>query len=248
MAPVGVFGGHIVQIKGTYNECAQLAVAIAKRLGFYLAGDYAFRLEGQKTAAFEIIDQMSYQVPDVVIVPIGCGTNIAAYAKGFHEYLKLGLSEKVPQLIGVQAEGAAAVVNSFLKKLSYIEPLESVHTLATAIAVPNPLDGIKALDAIYSSGGEAIAVSDEEMLQAQYQLATEESLFVESAASATLAALRKLSLKMKNKKIICILTGDGLKDPNVVLKASLKPPIIEPKEEEFLSLYRQGFFAKGSRL
>lgn len=243
LAQVIAFGGRIVQIKGTYNDCAFLAEKIAEKMGFYLAGDYAFRVEGQKTAAFEIIDQMFFHEPDVVIVPIGCGTNITAYAKGFQEYRALGLIEKMPKLFGVQATGACAVVNSFLKNRADIQPLSSAQTIATAIAVPNPIDGIKALDAIYSTDGDAIAVTDQEMLQAQYQLATEEGLFVESASSATLAALlKKYDGKLENKKIVCVLTGDGLKDPSIILKTAIKPPTIYPEEKEFLSLYQNGFF------
>ena len=101
LAQVIAFGGRIVQIKGHYNDAARLAQSLAEKMGFYLAGDYAYRVEGQKTAAFEIIDQLFFQPPDVVVVPIGCGTNITAYKKGFSEYQQLGLIDRIPQLIGV---------------------------------------------------------------------------------------------------------------------------------------------------
>ncbi|MFI4955044.1 MAG: threonine synthase, partial [Gammaproteobacteria bacterium] len=241
MAQVIAYGGRIVQIKGTYNDAATLAHNIAAKMGFYLAGDYAYRVEGQKTAAFEIIDQMFFQVPDLVVIPIGCGTNITAYAKGFAEYQQLGLIDRLPQLVGVEAEGAAAVVNSFVKNSHTIEPLASADTLASAIAVPNPIDGIKALDAIYSTHGFAAAVSDQDMLQAQHLLSTEEGLFVESASAATFAALAQAVRAGKipaGKKVVCILTGDGLKDAHVVLKAAIKPATIYPSEKEFELLYK----------
>lgn len=245
LAQVIAFGGHIVQVKGSYNEAARLAESIARKMGFYLAGDYAFRVEGQKTAAFEIVDQLFFQEPEVVIVPIGCGTNIAAYAKGFREYRELGLTEHVPQLIGVQAQGAATVVQSYRQGKTTITPLECVDTIASAIAVPNPIDGVKALDAIYSTKGKAISVTDQEILQAQYLLSTEEALFVESASAAAFAALLKITAENNeflNKKVICVLTGDGLKDANVVLKAAIKPPTIYPDEREFWFLYQKHFF------
>lgn len=240
LAQVIAFGGHIVQIKGHYNDAARLAKIIAEQMGFYLAGDYAYRVEGQKTAAFEVIDQLFFQAPDLVVVPIGCGTNITAYAKGFEEYYQLGLIDKVPRLMGVQATGADAVIRSYQQNSNTITPQTSADTIASAIAVPDPIDGIKALQAIYSTQGYALSVSDQEILQAQYLLSTEEGLFVESASAATLAALMKTkdADKFANQKIICVLTGDGLKDANLILKAAIKLPTIYPDEKEFSLLYK----------
>ncbi|CAN5370504.1 threonine synthase [soil metagenome] len=238
LAQVMAYGGHIVQIKGSYNDAAKLAYTIANQMGFYLGGDYAYRVEGQKTAAFEIIDQLYFQVPDTVIVPMGCGTNITAYAKGFAEYQQLGLINTLPRLVGVQAEGANAIVNSFQQKLKTITPLANVNTCATAIAVPDPIDGTKALNAIYSTNGDAIAVSDEAILNARYLLATEEGLFVESSAAATVAALMQAAHEGKytNKKVVCVLTGDGLKDTHMLLETSALLPTISADVTEFLQL------------
>lgn len=246
LSQVLAFGGHIVQVKGTYNDAADLAYKIASEMGFYLAGDYAYRLEGAKTAAFEIIDQMLFQVPDYLVVPIGCGTNIGGYYKGFMDYYKLGLIDRLPRIIGVQAEGARAVVNSFEQKKNEIEILPTINTLASAIAVANPIDGLKALEAINSTNGYAVAVTDNEILAAQHLLAKEEGVFAESSAAATIAGLQKLIAQGKieaHKKVMCILTGDGLKDPQVVLKAAIKPPTIYPNTIEFNNLYQNGFFA-----
>jgi threonine synthase len=246
LAQVISYGGKIVQVKGSYNDAANLAYRIAKKMNFYLAGDYAFRVEGQKTGAFELIDQMLYQVPDQVVIPIGCGTNITAYAKGFKEYKALGLINKTPELVGVQAEGANSVVLSYEKNMADITKSDKCNTIATAIAVPNPIDASKALSAIYTTQGSAGEVTDREMLEAQYLLSTEEGLFVESASAATLALLIKQSKNsdsLQGKKIVCVLTGDGLKDPNVVLKSAIKPPTINPTDDEFCKLYDSNFFA-----
>lgn len=245
LSQVLAFGGHIVQVKGTYNDAADLAYKIAAEMGFYLAGDYAYRLEGAKTAAFEIIDQMLFQVPDYLVVPIGCGTNIGGYYKGFMDYYRLGLIDRLPRIIGVQAEGARAVINSFEEKRNDITPLASINTLASAIAVANPIDGLKALEAINSTNGYAVSVTDNEILAAQHRLAKEEGIFAESSAAATIAGVEKLVAQGKidaHKKVMCILTGDGLKDPQVVLKAAIKPPTIYPQISDFTNLYSNGFF------
>jgi threonine synthase len=241
VAQVIAFGAKVVRVKGDYNDAATLAENIAKEMGFYLAGDYAFRIEGQKTAAFEISDQMLFQPPDILFVPIGCGTNIAAYAKGFDEYQKLGLIDQKPRLYGVQAEGAAAVVNSYVHDRTDIIPLAQVDTIASAISVPNPIDGIKALHAIRSTNGGATSVTDQEILEAQQLLSRKEGLFVESASASTVAALLKNDLVkegIKSKKVVCVLTGDGLKDAAVVLKAAMEPHTIYPETQEFIKLLK----------
>ena len=246
LAQVMSFGGKIVQVKGSYNDAADLAYRVAKEKGFYLAGDYAFRVEGQKTAAFELIDQMLYQPPDAVVVPIGCGTNLTAYGKGFDEYHELGLMHSKPRLIGVQAEGANAVSKSFQHGKHDIEWTDRCDTVASAIAVPNPIDASKALAAIYQSNGFAGEVSDREIMEAQYLLSTEESLFVETASAATLALLMKQvsqRSELQGSKVVCVLTGEGLKDPGVVLKSAIKPPTINPDAAEFSRLYNSNFFS-----
>jgi threonine synthase len=244
LAQVIAFGGRIVQVKGTYNDAASLAVQAAKELKFYLAGDYAFRVEGAKTAAFEIIDQMYFQPPDVVVVPMGCGTNIASYAKGFAEFKELGFIDNYPKLIGVQAAGAAAIINAFDKGSSEIEALDSVQTIASAIAVPDPLDGAKALNAIRDTEGSALAVTDQDMLEAQYMMSREEGLFVEASGGAVLSALLQYAQEndIRGQKVVLVLCGDGLKDPSTVLKVAIKPPIIDAEISEFISLYESKFF------
>jgi threonine synthase len=244
MAQVISYGGKIIQVKGTYNDAALLAYKIAKKKGFYLAGDYAFRVEGQKTAAFEIIDQLLFQTPDEVVIPVGCGTNIAAYYKGFQEYCSLGLIDEMPRLTGVQATGANPLVKAF-KSNSLIKEKEKIETIASAIAVPNPIDGVKALDAIKRTNGTAEDVSDHKMLRAQYLLSTKEGLFVECSAAATIAYLyeqhRKRNLK-PGSKVVCILSGDGLKDPDTILKSAIQPPVIIPSESAFNKLFDANFF------
>ena len=181
----------------------------------------------KKTAAFEVIEQLSYHVPDAVIVPIGCGTNITAYGKGFAEYEQLGFTTThAPRLLGVQATGASAVVNSFSRGEDNITRLAHCDTIASAIAVPDPIDGNKALAAIRATDGAAYAVDDAAILAAQTMLAIEEGLFVESASAATVACLLAQSHILQHKTVVCVLTGEGLKDAHVVMQAAAEPPTI----------------------
>ena len=244
MAQVISYGGKIIQVKGTYNDAANLAYKIAKKRGFYLAGDYAFRVEGQKTAAFELIDQMNFNVPDQVVVPVGCGTNISAYFKGFKEYKELNLIKQLPKLCGVQSSGANSLVYA-VKNKTNIKTKEDMYTIASAIAVPNPIDGLKALDAIHNTHGNADDVDDQDIMRAQYLLSRKEGLFVECSAAATIAYLYKQHSEGRLKpgsKVVCILSGDGLKDPSVILNSAIKPPVIFPTEDKFNELFNINFF------
>lgn len=238
------YGGKIVQVKGSYNDAVYVAQTVAEKLGFYLAGDYAFRVEGQKTAAYEVIDQLYYRVPDYVIVPMGCGTNIASYGKGFREYRELGFIDSLPHLIGVQAAGSSSIVNAYDGGDTHVTALTSTNTIASAIAVNYPLDGEKALSEIRGSEGGAYALTDREILEAEYMLSTQEGIFVEASSAASLAGLIKLveEHNLKGKTVVCVLTGNGLKDPTSILKIATKPPTIYPSTAEFLSLYENSFF------
>jgi threonine synthase len=241
LAQVIAYGGRIIQVRGTYGDAARLAEGVAREYGFYLAGDYAFRVEGGKTAAFELVEQLLYQIPDMVVIPIGCGTNVASYYKGFREYLELGIIDRIPHIIGVQAEAANPVVRAFKQGKREVEPLKEVRSLARAIAINDPLDGMKALDAMYSTQGSCIDLSEEEMVGAQYELSKEEGLFVETSCAASFAALRKIHAKssLAHKHIVCIMTGTGLKDPDPIIRSAIRPSSIGPTMEEFKELFEK---------
>ena len=244
LAQVIAYGGRVVQVKGNYGQTAALAQKVAAELGFYLAGDYAFRVEGAKTAAFELIEQLFFRLPHFVVIPMGCGTNLAAYYKGFREYQALGFTHRIPKLIGVQATGAPTIVRSFEQGIAEPTTLDHAETVARAICINHALDGRKALDALYATEGEAYALTDSEMLEAQYRLSKEEGLFVEPSCAATIASLAKLSRKynLKDKRIVCVLPGTGLKDPSSILRIAIKPPSIDPDIKDFLTLYKHSYF------
>lgn len=244
LAQVISYGGKIVQVKGNFNDAVNLAKKAAEELSFYLAGDYAFRVEGQKSAAFEIVDQLFFRIPDAVIIPMGCGTNLASYGKGFRQYKELGFIDTVPQLIGVQAENVCPIVTGYDQKKKEHVPFKKVDTIASAIAIGDPMDGPKALRAIAETKGKAVAVSETEMLEAQYNLAKEEGLFVEPSSAATYAALLKMAQNgsVAGKTFVCVLTGNGLKDTAPILKIATKPPTINVDIDAFLALYNNDYF------
>ncbi len=234
------YGARVLQIKGNYDDASRLTEEMSKKHGFMLMGDYAFRVEGQKSGAFEICEQMGWRAPDYVIVPMGVGTNISAIWKGFKEFKRFGLIEKLPRMVGVQAKGCPPIVDAHRKKRK-ISPVENPDTIASAIMVGSPIDGVKALRALEESRGMAISVSDDDMLEAQQVLAKSESIFAEPSSAASVAAVMKLKSKLKGE-VVFVLTGNGLKDPASAIKGLSHPPSVEPKYEEVEKFIEQKLY------
>lgn len=229
------YGARIIQVRGTYSDCAKLAVEMAKKNNFYLAGDYVFRLEGQKSQAYEIAEQLGWKAPDYVVCPVGCGTNLAAIWKGFVELKKLDLIDHLPKLICVQPTGCNVIVKAFHKKTLKFTPLDKPNTICSAVAAGYPLDGIKALQALFDSKGMAVEVTDEEALSREQLLAKQEALFVEPSGALPIAAVEKLAAQgffKPDDTIVCIATGTGLKDPKSAVKMIPDPPTIDPHISE----------------
>ena len=244
MSQTLAYGARVIQVRGSYDIAAKLAGKISEKHNFYLAGDYAYRREGQKSEAYEIIEQMNWKVPDKVIVPIGCGTNSSAIWKGFKEFKQLGLTDKLPQIIGVQAKGADPVVQAFQNKKE-IKIITNPNTVASAMNVGDPLDGTLILNALKESNGYGISVEDDKTLEAEKLLAKTQSTFVEPSAATTLAALQEMINRGKidtNEKIVLVLTGTGLKDPISALKVLYSPPDVEPEFEEVEKYLNYGFY------
>jgi threonine synthase len=225
-------GAKVLAINGNFDDALLLIQRACSEKGFYLLNSVnPYRLEGQKTIAFEIVDQLaSYdveRVPDRVIVPVGNAGNISAIYKGFREFRELDIIRDVPMMTGIQASKSAPIVDAFRRGLAEIEPVANPHTLATAIRIGNPINAPKALRAIRHSDGFAESVTDREILQAQKDLARLEGIGVEPASAASLAGLRKLLAQGvidRDEVVVCVATGHLLKDPEAVMKAS-SPPI-----------------------
>jgi threonine synthase len=225
-------GAHVLAINGNFDDALLLIQKVCSEKGFYLLNSVnPYRLEGQKTIAFEIVDQLaSYnteKVPDRVIVPVGNAGNISAIYKGFQEFCELDVIREIPMMTGIQASQSAPIVDAFRRGLARIEPVADPHTVATAIRIGNPINAPKALRAIRQSNGVAESVTDQEILKAQKDLARLEGIGVEPASAASLAGLKKLIAQGtidRDEVVVCIATGHLLKDPEAVMKAS-HPPI-----------------------
>jgi threonine synthase len=223
-----IHGAKVLAIEGNFDVALDLAKEITKQYPIVLVNSLnPYRIEGQKTGSFEICDYLG-DAPDFQIMPVGNAGNITAYWKGYKEYKEQGLSKKLPVMLGFQAEGAAPIVRG--------QPIKDPQTLATAIRIGNPASWQSAIAARDESGGLIDMVSDEQILQAYRLLAEKEGVFAEPASAASIAGLFKLIEKQyfkkafngKKCKIVCILTGHGLKDPELAIKTIKPPKVIRP--------------------
>lgn len=239
------YGAHVIQVRGTYSDAYTLTIKVAKEFGYYLAGDYAFRGEGQKSLSYEVCEQLWFGIIDWVIVPVGMGTNMSYIWKGFREYFEFGLISQLPKMVAVQAEGACTIVTAF-KTNTKIKPLDKVQTVCSAIACGMPIDYPKVLKALKDSKGTAIAVSDDDTLGAQQTLAHLEALYVEPSSATVITALEKLinnKVICSDDVVVCVGTGAGLKDPATTLKVIAEPPTIEPILDEAIKVIKSGILS-----
>ncbi|HEY51652.1 MAG TPA: threonine synthase [Dehalococcoidia bacterium] len=220
LAQAIVYGAEILTIEGNFDQALQIVRELTDKHPVTLVNSLnPHRIEGQKTASFEIIDILG-DAPDYLFIPVGNAGNITAYWKGFKEYYELGKASKRPEMMGFQAEGAAPIVHG--------HPIEKPETVATAIRIGNPASWQQASAARDESGGLIDMVSDAEILAAQKLLATRAGVFGEPASAASLAGLVKLSRQgwdLAKKTIVCVITGTGLKDTDTALKDA--PPFLQ---------------------
>jgi threonine synthase len=214
-----MYGAKVVALKGNFDTALDAVRELTSRYPVALMNSVnPNRLEGQKTAAFEIVDALG-DAPDYLILPVGNAGNITAYWKGFREYQAAGHSTHLPRMVGAQAEGAAPIVTG--------RPIANPRTVASAIRIGNPASWEGATSARDESGGLIAAVTDTEILAAQIRLASTEGLFAEPASAAPLALLIRLVMEGKiepDSTTVVVLTGSGLKDPDAALK-NVEPPI-----------------------
>lgn len=215
-------GAKVVQIKGGFDEALKIVREVSKSHPITLVNSLnPYRIEGQKTAAFEICDALG-DAPAYHALPVGNAGNITAYWKGYREYRELGISKSLPKMIGFQAEGAAPIVRGYR--------IEKPETIATAIRIGNPASWKGAEAARDESGGVIDMVSDEEILKAYRMVAALEGVFCEPASAASIAGVIKLSSRgvfKEGDSIVCTLTGHGLKDPDNAIKVSEQPVTVE---------------------
>tara|TARA_B100000029_G_scaffold494643_1_gene558652 strand:+ start:46 stop:1122 length:1077 start_codon:yes stop_codon:yes gene_type:complete len=209
------YGARVFAIRGNFDNALDLVKEAGEQLNVEIVNSInPLRIEGQKTAAFEIIENLGNS-PDMVFIPVGNAGNITSYWKGFKEYLNFSKSTKTPNMMGFQAEGSSPIVNNKI--------VESPETIATAIKIGNPASWEGALNAKKESEGIIDSVSDQDIIDAYLFLARKEGVFCEPASAASVAGLIKLSkngFNFSGKDIVCVITGNGLKDPEIPLKYS----------------------------
>ena len=233
LAQAMAHGATVIQIEGNFDEALSIVKDVCVEEQFELVNSLnPFRLEGQKTAAMEVCDQLG-RSPSYHFLPVGNAGNISAYWKGYKEYHTAGQITQLPKMMGVQAEGAAPIVRGRV--------IDHPQTMATAIRIGNPASWNLALQAVQESSGTVEMVTDEEILAAYQALAKEEGVFCEPASAASVAGLTKDSQAGRlpeGATVVCTLTGHGLKDPDVAVNVSPKTRTVKASRDAVFSLLR----------
>ena len=218
LAQALVHGARVLQVRGNFDKALEIVRELPAHMPVVVVNSInPYRIEGQKTAAFEIVDALG-DAPDVHCIPVGNAGNITAYWKGYLEYRAAGRSTRLPRLLGFQAAGAAPIVEGHV--------VEQPETVATAIRIGNPASWRGATAAAAESGGAIAKVDDEEILAAYRMLATEESVFCEAASAASVAGLLKSGVP-PGSRVVCVLTGHGLKDPDLAISQVKVPDAVD---------------------
>lgn len=227
LAQAMIYGAKVIAIEGNFDRALEIVREITAKHPITLVNSVnPYRIEGQKTAAFEVCDQLG-ATPDVLAIPVGNAGNISAYWKGFKEYHAAGHTDRLPKMVGFEAEGAMAIVKG--------EPIPNPETLATAIRIGNPASWKTAVEAAEQSGGQINYVTDDQIIEAYQLLAAREGVFAEPASAASVAGVLKLHREgyfTGGESVVCVLTGHGLKDPNIAIQTAAKEPLVVPDTEE----------------
>ncbi len=227
LAQAMAYGARIIMVDGNFDVSLKLVRDFTAQHPITLVNSVnPHRLEGQKTAAFEVADVLG-DAPDYLFIPVGNAGNITAYWRGFQEYRQAELTSRLPHMMGFQAEGAAPIVRGY--------PINNPQTIASAIRIGNPASWDSAIKARDQSGGVIDSVTDDEILDAYRLLASREGVFGEPASAASVAGLMKMArqgLDLKGRRVVCIITGSGLKDPDLAVSSATAQTIeVEPTVE-----------------
>jgi len=236
------YGATVIVVDGDFDgEVAKLYKSAVQEFGWYdCLSSNPYRDEGKKSYAYEMVDQLDGQIPDWVIHPTAGGTGIYAMWKGYQEFLSLGWIDRAPRLVAAQSEAAAPIVSAFERKLADVEPVIARETVAESIQVGNPVSlGWRALVALRESDGTAVALSDDEILEAQALTGSLAGIFAEPAAATSVAAAKKLrdaNVIKSGDVVVCNLTGHGLKQPEAIRLSEKEfasiPPTLEALRDQ----------------
>ena len=232
IAQLLVFGARILLVKGTYDQAFDLCLEASKEFGWYCRNTAfnPYTVEGKKTASIELCEQLGWKAPDAILVSVGDGNIISGLWKGLRDLLTLGWIDTKPRLLGIQAEGSAACYTTWKAGTEKITAVNA-RTVADSISADLPRDGVRAVRAVRETGGAYLTVTDDEILAAIPELARGEAIFCEPAASAVYAGLKKAvtqGLVKSDETIVCMLTGNGLKDISSAMKVAGAGMVIEP--------------------
>ena len=231
LAQAMIHQAQVIAIEGNFDDALNLAKEITAQYPVELVNSLnPFRIEGQKTAAFEICDFLG-DAPEFHAIPVGNAGNITAYWKGYKEYRSVGKSKTLPKMLGFQAAGSAPIVHNRI--------IENPETIATAIRIGNPAGWKTALEARDQSGGLIDAVTDDEILQAYHLLAVTSGVFVEPASAASVAGVIKLAKAgyfkgHQGERLVCTVTGHGLKDPKTAMEDLVQPKVLKADKKDIL--------------
>ncbi len=226
LAQALVHGAKVLQVRGNFDQALAIVRELPERAPVTVVNSVnPYRIEGQKTGAFEVVDVLG-DAPDVHCIPVGNAGNITAYWRGYCEYRAAGRSTRMPRMLGFQAAGAAPIVLG--------HPVEEPETVATAIRIGNPASWYSATAAASESGGSITAVTDDEILAAYHLLARHEGVFCEPASAASVAGLLKSEVT-PGQTVVCVLTGHGLKDPDLAISQIQVPSVVEPDLDAILA-------------
>lgn len=236
------YGANLVAVDGTYDEANRLAAQVAEKYGWAFANINLrpYYVEGSKTLAFEVCEQLGWRAPDSIVVPLGSGALMLAIKRGFEQLMELGLiEEKSVKLIGAQAEGCAPIVDAFKAGSEDVTPIEHPETIAKSLAIGDPGDGYYVLKAIRGSGGVAESATDKEILASIRLLASKEGVFAEPAGGVTVAVLQKLAkqgLVSSDETVVCCITGNGFKAAETIEKDLPDLTVIKPTLKAFTEI------------
>jgi threonine synthase len=233
----------VIKVEGTRQDAHDVVEAAYRRFGWYYCGFMVspYAIEGTKTIAYEICEQLNWIPPDWIIFPVGTGSGIIGCYKGLKELLELGWIDRIPKLVCIQAEGCSPIAGAYKSDSADIIPVKAPKTVAEGLAVGAPPKGRLVLDALHKTGGLAEVVNDSETLETARNLASKEGLFVEVSAAASVAGAMKL-IRMgvidKADSVVCELTGTGLKSHQEYAKMVRKPLEIQPNLESLLQVLK----------
>ncbi|WGI17576.1 threonine synthase [Methanonatronarchaeum sp. AMET-Sl] len=232
-------GANVISIKDNFDRALELVREACNEKDIYLLNSInPIRLEGQKTIGYEAIEQLGWEVPDRIFLPVGNAGNISAIHKGLTEWKEHDIIPKLPKMCGIQSEGSKPFVEAIKNNKKKIAPEGEPETLATAIRIGNPVNGPKALNAVYDTGGTAESVTDQEIVEAQKKLARLEGIGVEPASASSVAGLKKLVEQgevQPDEKTVCVTTGHLLKDSEEIIEVCTPPTEVEPDLQTVLN-------------